>query len=418
MCQRNYIMKKPAIIVPKICFVATTIIALTCLVGCAQAEQAQINATTTITQDISMPPSWTPTVTPSPTMTSRPTEIPTPEPTATLTPTPVGMLSSLSIDDAQEIAWSPDGERIALLSGKSMSLYHASDLSLIFKNEVLWTPTHLNFSHDGNFLAACEARTGNDTQIREGHFAVWDGQTGTQVLVEQLNPSCPAQFLESGVIIFYEREGKRDWYVLGADDYRLQTWISQWQIETGLAPDLEFDLRSLHTNRLVGVTSDGRLAAFWEIELQLHQEAEYFYWIVREGRGSRGFKIPATHHDEAYLTPDDRHLVTSDYRRCSYSFFNLHNGVLDKTVDWCELEEYADLETEKIEISPDGSLMTVEFQGGRLAIWDVSSSVIIHEVTNPNPPLLDFAFHPNNTNYALLTRIPDGYSLSVWELTK
>jgi WD40 repeat protein len=123
-------------------------------------------------------------------------------------------------------------------------------------------------------------------------------------------------------------------------------------------------------------------------------------------------------HDEAYITLDDRHLVTTDYRRCSYSFFNLQDGVQEHTVDWCELEQYKGLETEKIEISPDGSLMAVEYQGGILVIWDVLSSEIIYEATNPNPPLRDFAFHPNNSNYALLTSIPGGYSLSIMEPIK
>jgi WD40 repeat protein len=403
----------------KIRYAGVASIALTCLVGCTQAEQAQMEATASVAQELSLPPSLTPTIRSSGTATLMPTETPTPE--STPTQTPIGLLLELHIENGQEIVWSPDSERIALLSRRSMELYNASDLTLIFKSELGWIPSNLNFSHDGSYLAACESATATSPQLDGRHFAVWDGYSGDLILEEIVQfPACPARFLISGLLIFYERQGDRDWYQLGEDDHRLYTWITQFNIQTGVVPDLEFDLRSLDSNHLVDVTADGGLAVFW-IRLPSRQDphdSEYFYWIVREGRGGEGFVIPATQHDEAYLTLDDRHLVTTDYQRCSYSFFNLHTGLIEQTVDWCEFGEYAGLGIARVEISPDGSLMTVEYQGGRIVIWDVLSSEIIHEATNPNPPLRDFAFHPNNTNYALLTRIPDGYSLTVWELTK
>jgi len=235
-----------------------------------------------------------------------------------------------------------------------MNLYNASDLTLISKSELGWIPSNINFSHDGGHLAACEPASGTSSQLDGRHFAVWDGYTGDLIFEEIVQfPACPAQFLESGFLIFYEKRGERDWYQFGEDDQKLYTWISQWDIETGPANNLEFDLRSLDANHLVGVTSDGRQAAFW-IRTPVGLDAEYFYWIVREGRGSGGYVIPATMHDEAYLTSDDRHLVTTDYHRCSYSFFNLDNRLLEHTVDWCEFDSYTGFCCEKIEICPEG----------------------------------------------------------------
>ena len=405
-------MKKPAIIVPKICFFTTTIIVLTCLVGCAQAEQAQINATTTITQDLLLlTSSWTPTVTPSPTMTSIPTETPTPEPTATLTPTPVGMLSSLTIDDPGEIAWSPDGERIALLSRNCLGLYQASDLSQISSTELKWEASNLNFSPDGTYIAACDSRYFKLDQLGEGHFAVWDGITGELILDELHTPPCPAQLITTGALIFYIDEG-------GGFDEPIK-FIHQWQIGTGVIDDLEFAHVMPHVNKLLGITSDGRYAVFHATKSQPYLgELEFFYWITQEGGGTSRVKIPATRGWYPFLASNGRQLGVPDDHRCSYTLFNIQNGIAEGSVDWCDLQPYENLEVERVDLSRDGRYLAVEFQGGGLAIWNVVAGQIIHEVKIDHPPIYGFAFHPDSVHFAILTKISGGYALSVWELGK
>ena len=396
---------------PKICYVATAIIALTCLAGCAQSEQAQIEATATAAQELSMPPSWTPTIKPSSTMTSTPTETPTPEPTPTPTPTPIGMLRSLSVDDAQEIAWSPDGERIALLSRMRLEVYRASDLSQIFSTKIMWGASDLNFSLDGKYLAACDSRYAKLNELSEGHFAVWDSLTGEFLLDELLTPPCPAQFIKTGTLIFYTDKGG------GFNEPN--KFIRQWQIGTGIVDDLKFAHVMPHGNKLIGITRDGRYAVFHATKSQPYLgELEFFYWITREGGGTSRVKIPATRGWSAFLASNDRHLGVPDSQVCSYTIFNIQNGIAEGSVDWCNLDSYKGLDVGSVDLSRDGRFLAVIFQGGGLTVWNTATGQIIHEVKSDNYPVYRFAFHPDSVHYALLTRISGKYSLSIWELGK
>jgi WD40 repeat protein len=403
-------MKNQAIMVPKICFFSITIIVLACLAGCTQAEQAQSIKAVTASQELLLPAPWTPTVAPSKTMASTPTETPTPEPTATLTPTPMGMLSRLTIDDAGEIAWSPDGERIALLSRNRLNMYQASDLSQISSTEIAWEASNLNFSPDGMYLAACDSRYVKLDQLDEGHFAVWDGITGELILDELFTPPCPAQLITTGALIFYIDEG-------GGFNEPMK-FIHQWQIGIGFVEDLKFAHVMPHGNKLIGITSDGTYAVFHATQSQPYLgELEFFYWITREGGGTSRVKIPATRGWRAFLASNDRQLGVQDDRRCSYTLSNIQSGIAEGSVDWCDLRPYKDLGVESVDLSQDGRYLAVVFQGGRLTIWNVATGQMIHEVKSDSPPVYGFAFHPDGIQYAILTNEWDVNSLSIWELS-
>ena len=402
-------MKNPAIIVPKVSFFSTTIIVLACLVGCAQAEQIQSARTITTSQELLLPASWTPTITPSKTMTSIPTETPTPEPTATLTPTPMGMLGSLTIDDTGEIAWSPDGERLALLSRNRLELYQVSDLSQISSTEITWEASNLNFSPDGTYIAACDSRSVKLDQHGEGHFAVWDGITGELILDELFTPPCPAQLIKTGALIFYIDEG-------GGFNEPIK-FIHRWQIGTGVIDDLKFAHVMPHGNKLIGITSDGRYAVFHATKSQPYLgELEFFYWITREGGGTSRVKIPATRGWFAFLASNDRQLGVPDDKRCSYTLYNIQSGIAEGSVDWCDLYPYKNLDVGSLDLSRDGRYLAVVFQGGGLVIWNIATGQMIHEVKSDNPPVYGFAFHPDSVHYAVLINISGGYALSVWRL--
>jgi len=402
-------MKNPTVIVPKICLISTTIILLVCLAGCAQAEQAQSTRAITTSQELLLPATWTPTISPSKTMTSTPTETQTPEPTATLTATPMGMLRSLTIDDIGEIAWSPDGERIAFLSRNRLVLYQASDLSQISSTEILWKASNLNFSPDGIYVAACDSLYFKLDQHGEGHFAVWDGITGELILDELFTPPCPAQLITTGAVIFYLDKG-------GGFDEPIK-FIHQWQIGTGVIDDLKFAHVMPHGNKLIGITSDGRYAIFHATQSQPYLgELEFFYWITTEGGGTSRLKIPATRGWSAFLASNDRQLGVPDYQRCSYIIFNIHNGIAEGSVDWCNLYPYKGLDVGSLDLSRDGRYLAVVFRGGGLTVWNIATGQMIHEVKSDDSPVYGFAFHPDSVHFAFLTKISGGYALSVWEL--
>jgi hypothetical protein len=140
-------VNNPEALICKIRYAVVASIALTCLIGCTQVLQAPIEATASVAQELSLVPSSTPANKPPRTATLMSTETPTPE--STPTPTPIGLLLELHLENGQEIAWSPDSERIALLSRRGMELYNSSDLTLISKSELGWIPSNINFSHDG-----------------------------------------------------------------------------------------------------------------------------------------------------------------------------------------------------------------------------------------------------------------------------
>jgi WD40 repeat protein len=402
-------MKNSSTAIPKVCLFSMTIIVFAFLAGCNQVEPSQITVTITPSQESLLPEPWTPTVAPSITTTSTPTETPTPQPTATFTPTPIGMLTSSRIENNGEIAWSPDGERIALLSQHRLELYQASDLSQISSTDIEWAASNLNFSPDGTYIAACDSRFVDLEQMGEGHFAVWDGRTGGPILDEIFTPPCPAQLMKTGAVIFYV-----DWG--GGFDEPIKL-IHQWQLGIGVIKDLRFAHIMPHGNKLIGITSDERYAVFHATQSQPYLgELEFFYWIAPQGGGNSRVKIPATRDWHAFLASNDRQLAVPNSQRCSYTVFNIHNGLVEGSVDWCNLYPYKDQHVVDLDFTRDGKYLAVMFQERRLAIWNIATGEMIHEVKGGETLVYGFAFHPNHTHYAVLTHDLGGYALSVWEL--
>ena len=129
-------------------------------------------------------------------------------------------------------------------------------------------------------------------------------------------------------------------------------------------------------------------------------------------------KIPGYISVSAFLASNDRQLVVTENRGCTFALYNIQSGIAEGRVDWCDPQSSDRQGIEMVDVSRDGRLMAVVFQGGRLMIWNVTTGQVILEVTIANAPLSDFSFHPDSVHYALLTRVSGRYSLTVWELAK
>lgn len=350
----------------------------------------------------------TETATATPLLSSTPTLTPTatPSPTWTPTPTPIGMLQQISIQNASELTWSPDGTKIALLAGNQVTVYKAADLSVYLQAELTWSPVQLSFSLDGKYLATCEEYT--EERGEQGHFAVWDVSSAEKIHEQEIEaPSCPVQFIQDHTLIFYA--------VRGGGFNELVKEIRQWRVGEDFIDSLKFAHRGPHTNWLIGITADGSRAMFRTARGQLHQELEHMFWVVREGGSNWGYEIPIKPFIYAWglIAPDDRYIVISEGLHCSFLLLHIENGIFARSIDFCDS---MDSEPNGVSFHPGMEYIAYEDESGPISVWDIESESKISSLTIEHTQLIDFEFNPVEPIYAILTRGLNTDQLSLWSI--
>jgi WD40 repeat protein len=364
----------------------------------------------------------TETVTATPIPSSTPTSVPTttasststPLPDYTATPTPSGFLLNLQLHDGHEITWSPDGNILVVLTKAGVFFLDALDFSMLSETNLDWVPSYGNFSLDGSYFAACERPRFSTEYDAPSYFGLWDGNDGSLEQEELVDiPTCPAQFISTNRLFFYEPRDHKD------PNKKL---VHIWELGKGLITQLEFNA-SIFSHRLLGFGPYGNRLLFLVHEIDLGQLTDAWeIWLLRPGITSTAASaiFPTTPNGEAYITPDNKYLVLSN-GDCEFNFRNMGNYEHAFTVSWCASEWYEDDKVEKTIFHKNGRWMAVIFDHHRVVIWNLLTGreKINHDFTGAF--VFDLAFNPVSTEYAILSRGPvqdysKPFKITKWEL--
>lgn len=282
------------------------------------------------------------------------------------------------------VAWSPDGNQLAVTSATGLYLFDPLDLSdpdIINSGKPL---EFVGYSPDGMNIAASD--NGVDVYV-------WNAATKDLV-------NTNGGFMNGIYALRYDRSGR----LLVASQLGPAESLAVFSLfgnsnGGGLSiPGFEFgDPVALSPSGDEGAAPSGHgTIAVWNGSNSLVPRME--------------ISVPASPVNLVY-SPDGFVLGSVD-EDCRAGVWDLRNGESTGSFEWCaELPR----SMPNLAFSLDGKLLAVANNQGEVIIWDNSSSTVYRQMKIPEAKTLGIAFGPQGSSIAVLRE--DGL-LQIWDLTK
>ncbi|MDW8394859.1 MAG: WD40 repeat domain-containing protein [Anaerolineae bacterium] len=235
--------------------------------------------------------STTPILTPAPTFTPSPTPTPLPTPTPTPTPKPIQLSLERRVNDGAVInlAYSPDGKSLAVLSTTGIQLYDGESLSKRRTLDLKADPEHafreeyipLVFSPDSQMLASVDQqsskvlvwRTSDGSLLHSFETAILprevvfstDGKeliftAGPRIAIQPLDGSKPVRTLSghTGEIVDIAISADGQWLVSASEDNTVRRWSLNESKPEAQVVAQAFGIRG------VALSKDGSLLGYFD----------------------------------------------------------------------------------------------------------------------------------------------------------
>ncbi len=286
---------------------------------------------------------------------------PSSTPLNTPTPDPARLISSQTVDyvtevarfgkgDAGQVAWSPDGRMLAVVSSIGVYLYDSTTLGQPQFLESDVYVISVTFSPDGKLLAAGGA---------EGTIKLWDMASGQEILT--LHRDTP-QLIEH---VTFSPDGK----LLAAwestsERFELVGRVTVWDVTTG--------------QEISAISKAGRIVQLaFSAAGQAATVDEYGavkLWDIANGWRARKLSSysGSSFQPTALLSPDGILIAIVDTE--GVALLDAASGRTVRVLDDDKLVENIKA------FSPDGTLLAAVEEGSTLALWDVTSGQKVREI--------------------------------------
>lgn len=241
-----------------------------------------------------------------------------------------------------DIAWSPDGQELALASGKNIYVYNASTYQKVKNLEVSTGANAVSFSPDGNLVAA---------GLNDGTILIWDFLDGK--LLHQMS------HLPNVRCLTFSPDGTT--LASGADDSKVRIWnVSDGKLLQ------TFDSHK-DTIRSISFSPDGAILATGS------DDKTAKLWMIATGQVIYTLAKHTDKVNSAVFSLDGATLVTGSSDGKIF-FWDIHSGE-HRTIS---IEPKGSIYN--LAFSPDGTTLASTSQDGLLNFWDYSSESLLHSV--------------------------------------
>jgi len=354
------------------------------LLGCAPVNTETLPVATTSPHTFTPQP--TRTLTPSYTPTPKPaaTATPIPSPTASLTPkaspTIAGLLNRVPIARPFELAWSPDGQRLAVTTARGLYLFDADTLA-----QRWFSPTdpglqQVAFRQDSLKLTTSDA---------SGAIQVWNVLTG------QLALQATAVFLDPANELVFRPDGR----VLASASFNKGTYI--WDSATG---EITQTLPDEYGFTKVAFAPDGEPIALSDVlgNISLWGIASYTPLQTFQGHTEWLFDLA--------FDPNGR-LLASGSMDGTVRLWDTTTGAPLHVLIWnSEPRKYASSQMNVV-FSPDGQRLAAGSDDGMIRVWEVATGELHQTISAHTKTVVSVAFSPDGKQ---LASIGDDDVLKLW----
>jgi WD40 repeat protein len=277
-----------------------------------------------------------------------------------------------------DLAWSPDGQQLAVSTSTGIFLYDAETCQQVKYIPTRYGVTHLAYSSDGKTLAIGDESPGDDAHIL-------DATTGQEI--QNLRGSA----FVSGLAFLPD---SKSLVVAGGNNS-----IEVWDVNTGWKRKALEDVRVFSSAELA-VSPDKNILAAADMET-------VWLWDLKSGQHLSSL-TPKGMATLVSFSPDGKFLATDACgERADQTICTAGEIWLWDTTTWKPVTTLKGNQgwLESIDFSPDGTMLA---SGGShdhsLKLWDVKTGQMLRTIDEFTAPVSDVAFSPDGKQIASASR--------------